>query len=159
MFEKIRNSISDVREVREFASQTMMKVDEAPSFHGYKVFVCDGRCVLTGMSTRIPGALAMFTPEGEPLIVINTKMMSMPESFREAVMLHEIGHLVLHKDIRVTKWSMIKRVFVEPEMEYEADAYSQAHGGDMITALEEYTKYGAPHIKSRIKRLKSLINN
>ncbi len=156
MFGQLPHIVRDYRETKALLSNyySNLEVETAngPSdFEGYPVFVSDTLCATAGMPPRIPGA-CVIQFDGTPAIAINKELAKQPQHLQDAILFHELGHIKMHRKLRITKFSLVMRMFVEPDYEYEADAYANQRSDHFIAALKMMESYGF-NMGHRIRRL------
>lgn len=130
------------------------------TFHGYELYRDDIPVLAyTGAYSYEPNAI--FINEK---IIINSAFESLPSEYQEAILFHELGHLVLkHRPNRVLYPIQAKLGFGQGlRLEYEADEFSTMKGAKMLQALEYLCELGGGYdnrvIRLRIKRLRELNN-
>ena len=97
--------------------------------HGRWVFVDDDALLEHfGVPPSVPGACVLRVGRRTPYIVINATTRDSSKEFRDAVILHEIGHIV--------SGHLVKQPHRMDAMEFEADLYAQQQGADMVGALK-----------------------
>ena len=134
MFNTIKTTVNQIVEliqahitVRSSAITTTELVEDV------HVFVSDEHCLCSAYLTKdVVGAFAATNSFGVPVIIINNKCNELPETYRNAIIHHELGHIKLgHLDGK-KKPSLRKRYL---EKEFEADLYSQQKGYPMLETL------------------------
>ena len=134
MFNTIKTTVNQIVEliqahitVRSSAITTTELVEDV------HVFVSDEHCLCSAYLTKdVVGAFAATNSFGVPVIIINNKCNELPETYRNAIIHHELGHIKLgHLDGK-KKPSLHKRHL---EKEFEADLYSQQKGYPMLETL------------------------
>lgn len=102
---------------------------------------------ICSITSDYPCAAIGHTDKGDVVIVVNRAFKSLDKDVQTAILTHELAHLKLgHLD----KIGKLKR---DISYEYEADAYSQSTGADMIGALKILlTKHESPSVKKELAR-------
>ena len=97
------------------------------------VFVSDEHCLCSAYLTKdVVGAFAGINSFGMPVIIINNKCNELPETYRDAIIHHELGHIKLGHLNDGKRASLRKRYL---DREFEADLYSQQKGYPMLETL------------------------
>lgn len=118
-----------------------------------KVYLSDDYVATVCGDLTGPAAFA-FPTERE--IYINTAMAKMPRGYANAIMCHEIGHIVLEHRPGAT-YAADNAACKGPgfDIELEADAYAQDRGYDMLGALQWLMTHGyyGDTVKARLAAL------
>ena len=121
--------------------------------HNIKVYLSDDY-VGTICGDLTTAAAFAFPTERE--IYINTPMTKLPRIYANAVIAHEVGHIVLEHNPGVTYAADNAACRGQGfEIELEADKYAQDRGYDMIGALHYLARNGyyGKTVETRIKAL------
>lgn len=150
----------DIIEMRKNAS-----VFGFPSVHvantvdqGYPVFLADDFVFVNTKIRGLPQAYAVSLANGVNEIYVNREFAQLPEKVCEAVIGHEVGHLVLAQ-VYTTKERTLANLGLSNKpylCECAADDYSVASGYDMLGALiylRDKCGYFGKELDKRIARL------
>ena len=135
MLNKIKTLVKQIKELVEAHKTLRSSVLSATELvEDVYVFVSDEHCLCSAYLTKdVIGAFAGINSFGVPIIVINNKCNDLPETYRNAIIHHELGHIKLgHLDSK-KKPSLRKRHL---EKEFEADMYAQQKGYPMLETLQ-----------------------
>lgn len=93
-------------------------------------------------------------------VILNRAATKLDQKLLNALLLHEVGHIVLKHEIKNRVLYSIQSYFgfgSGLDIEYQADAYALSNGSDVL-ALLEFMKGDSinPALSKRIKRIKSL---
>lgn len=113
--------------------------------------------ILTGIPSRIPGAVSGKLTSGETVIFVNDKMLKEEESFYKAAISHEEGHISLKHNTRKPILNTIIGWFFTSDSEYEADIYAHRKGHDVLSMLKTAQRDYGYDMKDRIDRLERYI--
>lgn len=160
MFKQLQYFIQDYRETRYFLSDYCKNVckdlenTQKDEFEGYPVLTSDALCAAAGVPPRVPAACTVKL-NNQWMIITNTKFNKQSTHIQHAIMFHELAHIKLHQHIHMTRLSVIMRLFIEPDYEYEADAYAHQRCDHFIEALQMLGSHGM-RVGHRIKRLQQI---
>lgn len=117
-----------------FLQRPFMFIDGVP--------VCCNTEVLMyyGATSRVPYAISLVY-RNEKFVFINDAMYKRESEFRDAMIVHEIGHLRIH-DTQYGKTKLSKDTLHQEDI--EADNYVVASGYDVVYMLEELKKLNFP---------------
>ena len=135
MLNKIKTFVKQIKELVEAHKTLRSSVLSATELvEDVYVFVSDEHCLCSAYLTKdVIGGFAGINSFGVPIILINNKCNELPETYRNAIIHHELGHIKLgHLDGK-KKPSLRKRYL---EKEFEADLYSQQKGYPMLETLQ-----------------------
>ena len=135
MLNKIKTFVKQIKELVEARKTLRSSVLSATELvEDVYVFVSDEHCLCSAYLTKdVIGGFAGINSFGVPIILINNKCNELPETYRNAIIQHELGHIKLgHLDGK-KKPSLRKRYL---EKEFEADLYSQQKGYPMLETLQ-----------------------
>ena len=135
MLNKIKTFVKQIKELVEAHKTLRSSVLSATELvEDVYVFVSDEHCLCSAYLTKdVIGGFAGINSFGVPIILINNKCNELPETYRNAIIQHELGHIKLgHLDGK-KKPSLRKRYL---EKEFEADMYSQQKGYPMLETLQ-----------------------
>ena len=135
MLNKIKTFVKQIKELVEARRTLRSSVLSATELvEDVYVFVSDEHCLCSAYLTKdVIGGFAGINSFGVPIILINNKCNELPETYRNAIIQHELGHIKLgHLDGK-KKPSLRKRYL---EKEFEADLYSQQKGYPMLETLQ-----------------------
>ena len=135
MLNKIKTFVKQIKELVEAHKTLRSSVLSATELvEDVYVFVSDEHCLCSAYLTKdVIGGFAGINSFGVPIILINNKCNELPETYRNAIIQHELGHIKLgHLDGK-KKPSLRKRYL---EKEFEADLYSQQKGYPMLETLQ-----------------------
>ena len=120
----------------------------------FDVYYNDEVVNLRGISSKIPGAVAVLSSTNVPIIVVNTALLKEPKWFIATMIMHAIGHIVLHFDGCNLECDMssILSIITTQRYEYEADEYAFDNGVDMLKALRHLQSLGY-NVQRRIRNL------
>lgn len=136
---KVKESINEAKELHEIRSKLYHTVDFLKIVSGYFVYVSDDM-VYAGTLCKPTQPNAMVDMR-ESKIYVNTAFTELPEYVQNAILAHEIGHIVLnHASTHYNKFTyplQAKYGFgAGLQMELEADKYAADQGHDMKRVLE-----------------------
>lgn len=160
-----------VKETAQQEKDGWMDVQLATSYGNYKGIQCisnDAVCLkLLQFPSTLPAVALHNNGSGVYSIIHNKHFESLPVKVKEAFMLHEYGHFI-HKHLEADNAKKLNgQDYMKQraegnadilQQEYEADAYSQENGGEMLKALQ-YIKDTYPckrGDKELIKRIEKL---
>ena len=134
MLNKIKTTINQIVELIQAHKTLRTSVLNATELvEDVHVFVSDEHCLCSAYLTKdVIGAFAATNSFGAPVIIINNKCNELPETYRNAIIHHELGHIKLGHLDDGKKSSLRKRHL---EKEFEADMYSHNKGYPMLEAL------------------------
>ena len=135
MLNKIKTFVKQIKELVEAHKKLMSSsLSSTELVEDVYVFVSDEYCLCSTYLTKdVIGGFAGINSFGVPIIIINNKCNELPETYRYAIIHHELGHIKLgHLDDK-KKPSLRKRYL---EKEFEADEYSHNKGYPMIETLK-----------------------
>ena len=147
------------------------KVIGFPSTHvgntrdqGYPIFVADTYVFAQTKTRGVPQAYAVSLINGIKEIYVNTEFTQLPEQVRDAIITHEVGHLVLGalytaKERILADLGLSDKAFLA---ECAADDYAVSAGFDMYGALvllRDQFKFRSKELDKRIARLTGDITN
>ena len=124
-------------------------------FNGIEIVLSDENCFFAmGCLPEHPAAALAKGLGGNEFILINSGFDKMPEEYKQAILCHEYGH---HVHGHLNKSNGVRKI----QDEFEADAYSQSQGNDIIGALEYLCSVNPllrnqREIKARIAALKEV---
>lgn len=130
------------------------------TFHNYQLYR-DDLAVLAYSGAYSYEPNAIFVDEK---IIINSAFESLPSEYQEAILLHELAHIVLkHRPNRILYPIQASVGFgYGLQIEYEADEFSTMKGAKMLETLEYLqelqAEYDSRSVRLRIKRLRKLNN-
>lgn len=126
------------------------------SGRSFNVYCSDDIVCVSGMPSRLPGAVACHGIEDNDevmFIIVNTTLLLEPQWFIDGIIKHEIGHIILHTDQPDKLGSSVKEIlsFQYNKYEFEADDYAnQQH--DMLRILRRLYEVGYD-VRERIDHL------
>ena len=134
MFNKIKTTVNQIVELiqahKTLRSSVLNATELVEDVH---VFVSDEHCLCSAYLTKdVIGAFAATNSFGAPVIIINNKCNELPETYRNAIIQHELGHIKLGHLDDGKRASLHKRYL---DREFEADLYSQQKGYPMLETL------------------------
>ena len=135
MLNKIKTFVKQVSELVE-AHKTLRSssLSATELVEDVYVFVSDEHCLCSAYLTKdVIGAFAATNSFGAPVIIINNKCNDLPETYRNAIIHHELGHIKLGHLDDGKRASLRKRYL---DREFEADLYSHNKGYPMIETLK-----------------------
>ena len=135
MFDKIKTTVKQIGELIQ-AHKTVRSshISTTELVEGVHVFVSDEYCLCSAYLTKdVIGAFAGVNAFGIPVIIINNKCNDLPETYRNAIIHHELGHIKLGHLDDGKRTSLRKRYL---DREFEADMYSQQKGYPMLETLK-----------------------
>ena len=134
MLNKIKTFVKQVSELVE-AHKTLRSssLSATELVEDVYVFVSDEHCLCSAYLTKdVVGAFAGINSFGAPVIIINNKCNELPETYRNAIIHHELGHIKLGHLDDGKRASLRKRYL---DREFEADLYSHNKGYPMLETL------------------------
>ena len=134
MLNKIKTFVKQVSELVE-AHKTLRSssLSATELVEDVYVFVSDEHCLCSAYLTKdVIGAFAATNSFGAPVIIINNKCNELPETYRNAIIHHELGHIKLGHLDDGKRASLRKRYL---DREFEADLYSHNKGYPMLETL------------------------
>ena len=134
MLNKIKTTINQIVELIQAHKTLRSSVLSATELvEDVYVFVSDEHCLCSAYLTKdVIGAFAATNSFGAPVIIINNKCNELPETYRNAIIQHELGHIKLGHLDDGKRASLHKRYL---DREFEADLYSQQKGYPMLETL------------------------
>lgn len=115
-----------------------------------KVYISDLVLAATGIPRRIPSAIACVTDEGELVIIVNKKLLTLKRTVMDAIITHEEGHHVLgHIAKKMQNKFYWLKIWYDIKSEHEADVYAYEAGKQIIEALLWYDEIGLKHMDKR----------
>lgn len=125
---------------------------------GYPIFVSDTFVFAQTKTRGFPQAYAISLINGVKEIYVNTEFTLLPEEIRDAIITHEVGHLVLDaiytaKERILTDLGFSNKAYLA---ECAADDYAVTSGYDMYKALvhlRDNYHLNNPEMEKRIARL------
>ena len=134
MLNKIKTFVKQVSElVQAHKTLRSSSLSATELVEDVYIFVSDEHCLCSAYLTKdVVGAFAATNSFGVPIIVINNKCNELPETYRNAIIHHELGHIKLGHLDDGKRASLRKRYL---DREFEADLYSQQKGYPMLETL------------------------
>lgn len=126
---------------------------------GYPIFLADDYVFIKTGCGNIPQAIAVAISEELKEIYVNDLFLTLPPTFQDAIIQHEVGHLKLgaiysSKDRFLTNLGLSNKAFL---CECAADDYSKSGGHPMLQTLmylhQTYPTTRTGEMRKRILRL------
>lgn len=163
--ETFLNQIKIEKEIAILKKRAKVSCIGYPSVHvastkdgNFPIFLADDFVYVNTKFKDIPQAMAVSLPCGTKEIYINTAFTHLPEGVRDAIIAHEVGHLVLNAiyngvDKLLANTGLSNKTYL---CECAADDYSVASGYNMYAALvliRDQFKLRSKELDKRIARL------